>query len=153
MKPSQAPAKPADPEQNPLPPAQVPAGPGAQGQPAPEATPGGDHFVIPPDRLPLGKQSIALTVNVQSPAFLNLNQEASLKILVKNTGSADAMGVVIRDELPIGLSFLNSQPVAQNAPNNPLLVWRLGTVPAGSERVILVRVSRPRSARSTTRRP
>ena len=55
------------------------------------------------DRLPLGKQSVAVTVDVQAPASMNLNQEATLKLIVRNTGASDALNVGIEDELPEGL--------------------------------------------------
>ena len=40
------------------------------------------------DVLPLGKQSVAVTVDVQAPASMNLNQEATLKLIVRNTGAS-----------------------------------------------------------------
>lgn len=138
---SQAPAGAPAGERNPLPPALEPGGkPGAAPAPAPGPVDGSEAFVLSADQLPLGRQAVGLSVDVVSPQFLNLNQEASLKIIVKNTGSTDAKGVVVRDELPNGLTFQSSQPIAQTTPGNPLLVWRLGTVAAGSERVILLRV-------------
>ena len=144
LKQSQAPAgavpNAADPDRNPLPPAQEPAAQPAPTQPAAGAKPEGGLYVLPPDRLQHGKQSIGLSVEVQSPPFLNINQDATLKVIVKNTGSTDALGVEVRDELPPTLTFLNSQPVSQNTPGDPLLVWKLGTVAKGTERVILVRV-------------
>jgi uncharacterized repeat protein (TIGR01451 family) len=131
---SQAPA-----ETNPLPPA-IDRG-GKPGAPAAgPAAEGLESFVLPAEQLPLGRQAVGLTVEVVSPQFLNRNQEASLKIVVKNTGSTDARGVVVRDELPAALQFQSSQPIAQNSPGSRLYVWALGTVPAGSERIILLRV-------------
>ena len=38
------------------------------------------------DRLPLGKQSVAVTVDVQAPASMNLSKNATLKLIVRNTG-------------------------------------------------------------------
>jgi uncharacterized repeat protein (TIGR01451 family) len=63
---------------------------------------------------------------------------ATLKIIVKNTGTSDAMGVVVRDELPDGLTFVGSVPEAEQS--DSLLFWRLNTVPAGAERTIALRV-------------
>jgi uncharacterized repeat protein (TIGR01451 family) len=97
-----------------------------------------DPFVLPREKLPLGRQSVALTVDVVGPQVLNINQYASLKIVVKNAGTTDAMGVVVRDELPDSLEFLSSQPEA--ARDGSLLFWKLSTVPAGSEKVIQLRV-------------
>lgn len=105
---------------------------------APAGSGGDGPFVLPVDRLPLGRQSLGLTVDVQAPAVVNLNQETRLKIVVRNTSSTEAMGVVVRDVLPDGLKFLDSQPPAQ--PAGQILTWKLGTIPASTERVLTVRV-------------
>jgi uncharacterized repeat protein (TIGR01451 family) len=97
-----------------------------------------DPFVLPPEKLPLGRQSVALTVDVVAPQVLNLNQIATLQIVVRNTGTTDATGVVVRDELPESLDFLSSQPEAERT--GAMLFWKLATVPAGSEKKISVRV-------------
>jgi uncharacterized repeat protein (TIGR01451 family) len=91
------------------------------------------------DRLPLGKQSVAVTVDVQAPASMNLNREATLKLIVRNTGNADALNVMVHDELPEGLDFQSSVPDALVA-GKSLLNWRINTLPAGAERTILVKV-------------
>src|SRR5271166_6610828 len=60
----------------------------AQGSPTPaEGSSEGPSFVLPSDRLPLGKQEVVLSVDVQAPANLNFNREATVKIIVKNSGS------------------------------------------------------------------
>jgi uncharacterized repeat protein (TIGR01451 family) len=92
------------------------------------------------DHLPLGKQSVAVTVDVQAPPSMNLYQPATLKLLVKNTGSTDAMNVHIFDELPDGLQYISSQPEAHVAGESSLLSWRMNTLPAGSEHVITIKV-------------
>src|SRR5271157_5320843 len=108
------------------------------------ATPGegafeGPGYVLPSDRLPLGKQEVVLSVDVQAPANLIFNRESIVKIIVKNSGSTDAQGVMVRDELPAGLTFVSSQPEAQRV-GDTLLSWWISTLPAGSDRVILLRV-------------
>src|SRR5262249_17811970 len=86
----------------------------------PAGAPGGDAAaephggVLSADRIPLGKQEVVVSVDVQSPANLNFEQPATVKIIVRNGGSADALGVVVRDELPPGLSYVSSQPEAQH---------------------------------------
>jgi uncharacterized repeat protein (TIGR01451 family) len=92
------------------------------------------------DRLPLGKQSVAVTVDVQAPASMNLNREATLKLIVRNTGNADALNVQVYDDLPEGLDFQSSVPEAYVA-SKSLLNWRINTLPAGAERTILVKVT------------
>jgi uncharacterized repeat protein (TIGR01451 family) len=90
------------------------------------------------EKLPEGKQDVGVTVDVVSPSVVNLNQTTTLKVVVRNRGESDAMGVVVRDELPQGLEFLDSQPSAR--PAGRTLVWRLGTLAVGAEKVILVKV-------------
>jgi uncharacterized repeat protein (TIGR01451 family) len=91
------------------------------------------------DRLPVGNQSVAVTVNVQAPASMNLNKEATLKLIVRNTGTSDALNVVVHDELPEGLKHISSQPAAHVAAES-LLSWRLNMIPAGTERLITLKV-------------
>jgi uncharacterized repeat protein (TIGR01451 family) len=118
----------------------LPAASEMPGRPAPASGSAreADPFVLPADQLPPGRQTVALSVEVVGPATLNINQPTTLKIVVKNTGTADARGVVVRDELPEGLEFLSSQPVEQRSES--LLFWNLNVVAAGSEQVIALRV-------------
>ena len=99
----------------------------------------GPSFVLPADRLPLGKQEVVLSVEVQAAANVIYNRDATVKIIVKNSGSIDAQGVVVRDQLPAGLAFVASQPEAQPV-GDSLLTWHISNLPAGSDRVILLKV-------------
>ena len=142
--PAKTPAGPGtDPGQPP--PAPVPAaGGGAQiptTAPAPTAGPGGDPVsdALSSDRIPLGKQSVAVTVDVQAPPSMNLNQPAILRIVVRNTGTSDAINVRVLDELPEGLEYQSSQPEAYTAKES-LLSWSMNVLPGGSEKVIAVKV-------------
>jgi uncharacterized repeat protein (TIGR01451 family) len=92
------------------------------------------------DRLPLGKQAVAVTVDVQAPASMNLNQPATLRLIVRNAGANEATNVRILDNLPDGLEYRSSQPEAYHQPGDSLLSWRMNTLPAGSERVLTVKV-------------
>ena len=65
--------------------AQAPAGGGQV-----PAVPAGEASNAVVDVLPLGKQSVAVTVDVQAPSTMNLNQEATLKLIVRNSGAHDA---------------------------------------------------------------
>ena len=122
-------------EHNPLP----PAAEGAARPAAPTAASEDDaKFLHDPDRLPLGPQSMGLSIQVISPPALNINKPASLKIVVKNTGAHEALGVVVRDVLPPGLTYEGSQPEARRLES--ILTWSLGPVPAGAERTIVVNV-------------
>jgi uncharacterized repeat protein (TIGR01451 family) len=127
---TQAPA--ASPERPPG--TSVPGG-GAGGTATPSAT---------VDRLPLGKQSVAVTVDVQAPANMNLGQEATLKLIVRNTGTSDALNVDIQDELPEGLQYISSQPDMTVAADSHLS-YRIPTLQAGSEKVLTLRVKPTRA--------
>ena len=105
----------------------------------PEGANEGPGYVLPSDRLPLGKQEVVLSVDVQAPANLIFNRESTVKIIVKNSGSSEAQGVMVRDELPAGLEFVSSQPEAHRAGDSHLSWW-ISTLPAGSDRVILLKV-------------
>ncbi len=100
--------------------------------------PNAQSTILADDKLPEGKQDVGVTVDVVSPSVVNLNQTTTLKVVVRNRGESDAMGVVVRDDLPQGLEFLDSQPAARPAGRS--LVWRLGTLAVGAEKVILVKV-------------
>ena len=103
----------------------------------PSIDPGSD--AVSTDRIPLGKQSVAVTVDVQGPASMNLNQPATLRLVVRNTGSSDAINVKVHDTLPDGLEYLSSQPEAYG-PKESLLSWSIPVLPAGSEKVITLKV-------------
>ena len=98
------------PAQTEAPAAPVPVGnPPAAGDGSPNAPPSETAAAEPEsektavDRLPLGKQSVAVTVDVQAPASMNLNKESTLKLIVRNIGTSDALNVRVQDELPEGL--------------------------------------------------
>lgn len=122
-------------------PAQLPPAIDRPGQPIANGVQGKEPetpYVVAPEKLPVGRQGIGLTVEVIGPQFLNLNQTAALKVVVKNTGTTDARGVVVRDNLPPNLTFVSSQPEATRV--DSVLTWHLGDVPAGSERVVSLSV-------------
>ena len=48
---------------------------------------------------------------------MNLNQPAILRIVVRNTGTSDAINVRVLDELPDGLEYQSSQPEAYRPRN------------------------------------
>ncbi len=123
---------------SPLARAAAPAGQGGAAPPEEESGEG-SSFVLPPDRLTLGKQEVVLSVDVQAPANMIFNRDSIVKIVVKNSGSTDAQGVMVRDRLPAGLAYVSSQPAAQQV-GESLLSWRISALPAGSDRTILLKV-------------
>jgi uncharacterized repeat protein (TIGR01451 family) len=120
------------------PPAPSPVAAGSDA-PATGSTAPGDGAFATVDRLPIGKQSVAVTVDVQGPASMNLNQEATLKLLVRNTGTSDALNVRVQDELPEGLQYISSQPEMRVTADSHLSLL-INNLPAGSDRVITIRV-------------
>ena len=121
--------------------AKTPTGGAANGTPPANGLPADDpESTLSTDRIPLGPQSVTVTVDVQAPKSMNLNQEATLRLIVRNSGNSDAMNVRILDELPEGLTYVSSQPAA-NVASTSLLSWSFRTLPAGSEQVISVKVN------------
>ncbi|MBX6315242.1 MAG: DUF11 domain-containing protein [Isosphaeraceae bacterium] len=123
---------------DPLPPAILRAG-----QPSPDASAGpgapqGTPFIPPTERLSAGPQAVGLSLDIQAPAAANLNKETWFKILVKNNGPTEALGVLVRDNLPPGLQYLDSDPKGEVV--GSIVTWKIGDLPAGAERVIKVRV-------------
>jgi uncharacterized repeat protein (TIGR01451 family) len=116
--------------------AQATAGPADQ----PAGAGSGDTPLPASERLPLGKQSVAVTVDVQSPKTMNLNKDATLKLIVRNTGLADAFNLQVHDELPDGLRFLSSLPDMRVAGGGQHLSLLIPTLPAGQDRVITIKV-------------
>ena len=62
----------------------------------------------------MGKQSVAVTVDVQAPTSMNLNKEATLKLIVRNTGIADAFNVQVDDELGCMTVEIDSVSIDRN---------------------------------------
>jgi uncharacterized repeat protein (TIGR01451 family) len=100
-----------------------------------------DGYTLPADRLPVGRQTLGLSVEVIAPAVMNVGHAASIKIMVKNTGVADASAVRVRYDLPTALELVTSQPEQQRTtPDDPMLFWVLNTLAAGSEQIITLKV-------------
>jgi uncharacterized repeat protein (TIGR01451 family) len=108
----------------------------APGDPANSPGPG----LSAAERLPLGKQSVAVTVDVQAPASMNLEREATLKLIVRNTGTSDALNVQIDDELPVGLHYESSLPEMHVTGGGQHLSYRIPTLAAGSDKVFTIKV-------------
>lgn len=140
-----SPAEPA-PRDESVEPVQAPAPPPAGAAPAPSAPPPtfSAPFAIDPASLPDGSQAVNISIHVLAPASMTLHKETNVTIVVRNTGSTDAQGVVVRDQLPDGVKYVKSQPEAANPPagDQPggFVAWTLGTLPAGSERKFILTV-------------
>src|SRR6185437_7435224 len=72
-------------------------------------------------------------VRVIAPAQATLYQALTFRLEVTNTGPAPAKDVVVTDELPAGLEFLDGKPYPK--PEKPL-TWKLGELAPGQTRRI-----------------
>ena len=88
----------------------------------------------------MGKQSVAVSVDVQAPATMNLIKQATFKLIVRNTGVGDAYNVRVDDELPEGLKYVSSQPEMRVSGNGHHLSWLVNVLPGGSDRVITIKI-------------
>ena len=96
---------------------------------------------LPVDRIPAGKQAVAITVDVQSPAKMTLHQPATVRLHIRNVGTSDALQVRIRDELPDGLEIPPPMtPRPRKVEGTSVLTWTIDTMPGGTEKVIAVQV-------------
>ncbi len=121
--------------------AQATAPPGPPvAEPAPGASDVSGVRLSAADRLPLGKQAVAVTVDVLAPTSMNLKKEATLKLIVRNTGIADAYNVQIDDELQEGFKFVSSKPDMRVSGNGQHLSLVLPLLTAGADKVITITV-------------
>jgi uncharacterized repeat protein (TIGR01451 family) len=79
-----------------------------------------------------------VTIEAICPETVVYGQEFTYKLVVRNTGATAVSGVRIDDELPANSRYVSSDPMAEA--NGDHLTWMLGTMEAGSEKQITVRV-------------
>jgi uncharacterized repeat protein (TIGR01451 family) len=72
-----------------------------------------------------------LRLRVHAPPRVPLHDPVTFQLEVTNVGPADALDVVLKDDLPAELKFLTCKPSASG--ENPL-TWKLGTLPPGQSR-------------------
>ncbi len=126
-------------ETNPLPPATANPG-GGPVAPAGE-TRAVDPLEIKPEQFPSGPQTVNLSVSVVAPEVMNVNHTGTIKILVKNTGVADARAVRVHYDLPPEFELISAQPEAKEiSPGDRRKFWTLDTVSAGSEQLLILKV-------------
>src|SRR6202012_5711392 len=71
----------------------------------------------------------------------NVGKVRTVKIIVRNTGVADASTVRVYYNLPKELTLVSAEPPQQQVADEPgALSWNLNTVAAGSEQIIAVKV-------------
>jgi uncharacterized repeat protein (TIGR01451 family) len=79
----------------------------------------------------------ALRVRTTGPERARPNDTLTYTLELTNAGSADATDVVLTEELPPGLEFLDSNPSTSGA--NPL-TWKVGTLAPGDRRTFEFKV-------------
>src|SRR5579872_4310037 len=79
-----------------------------------------------------------LTIEKIAPATAVLGQPMVYHILIRNVGEMPAHRVMVEDIVPRGVKIDGSIPQAQL--KNDRLIWNLGSLPAGREKKISVRV-------------
>lgn len=114
-------------EPRPLPPAPA----SAHSQPVDQAAQGLGQ--PGPEKLE-GPQEASLVIEKRGPREARIGQPCRFAIKVRNTGTEAAQNVILSDQTPAGTRLISTSPSASQ--QNGKLVWRLGTVAAGSERVI-----------------
>jgi uncharacterized repeat protein (TIGR01451 family) len=85
-----------------------------------------------------GPQRPDVSIEIRPPAEeIQVGKKAMFMMMVANRGGADALNVRVVDQIPKGTRFVGSEPEVQPSADG-LLVWDLGTVPAGEERLIRI---------------
>ncbi len=74
-----------------------------------------------------------LRLRVHAPPRVSLHDAVTFQLEVTNVGLADAADVVLKDEIPEKMSFVNSKPSTSG--ENPL-TWKLGTLRPGQGRSV-----------------
>jgi uncharacterized repeat protein (TIGR01451 family) len=110
--------------------------------PVPHAPPGPVAPVAPPapPAAPAGPASPSVTLRVQVPASVAPGQDLQYQLTVANPTGGAAHHVLVRNPLPANATFVRATP--EPAARDPELLWRLGTLEAGTTREITL-VLRP----------
>jgi uncharacterized repeat protein (TIGR01451 family) len=79
-----------------------------------------------------------VTVEAVCPDTVGFGQELAYKLIIRNTSAAAVANLRVDDELPSGCRYVGSDPAGEL--NGDHLVWLMGTLEAGAEKHITVRV-------------
>ena len=94
----------------------------------------------PGDRQLEGIQAPSLTIEKLSPVEIQLNQQASFEIIVRNIGRVTAEEVKVVDQVPVGCEFVGATPQTQPQGKLQSLSWNLGTLRPGQEKKITLQL-------------
>lgn len=87
---------------------------------------------------PAAKVTQTVTLEAISPDAVVFGGEFRYELVVKNAGTVAVTGVRVEDEVPSGAKYVGSEPQAEL--NADRLSWAVGTLEAGAEKRIVVRV-------------
>ncbi|MFP6769433.1 MAG: hypothetical protein VB859_14755, partial [Planctomycetaceae bacterium] len=87
---------------------------------------------------PIGKQQPQLTIAKTAPTNAKLGEPLIYSIMVHNSGTTTVDSVVVEDRIPRGARLTGTLPQAEISEN--VLTWYLGSLPAGTEKIIKVRI-------------
>jgi uncharacterized repeat protein (TIGR01451 family) len=90
------------------------------------------------DAAPLGPQRPQLNIEKIAPQNALIGQPLIYSIMVKNVGQSAARDVVVEDRIPKGTKLSGTIPRAELTGKK--LIWRIGTLGAGEQRKISIRV-------------
>lgn len=91
-----------------------------------------------PASAPRGVQEARLSIEKVAPPRAVIGQPLVYSVLVKNTGNSPANQVLVEDRIPKGTRLVGTAPRAELIDKR--LTWKLGTIPAGEERKIAIKV-------------
>jgi uncharacterized repeat protein (TIGR01451 family) len=89
----------------------------------------------PGERGSEGPQAPSLQLTKRAPEEVRIGRPATFTMTIKNVGTALARQVQVIDVVPNGTQFVAAQPPIQPDSNGEL-VWDLGDLPPGNERII-----------------
>ena len=108
-----------------------------ESEPAPSARTIAGTAELPGDA-PSAKQRPELTIEKIAPSEATLSEEMIYSIHIANRGQANAAQVVVEDHIPKGCRLVGTIPQAELIGTK--LLWRLGHLPSGEKKRILVKV-------------
>ncbi len=105
----------------------------------PDPTPGYAIVAITPQpSAGLADLSITKTVSEQTPMQ---GGEVTFTIRVTNNGPSTATNLKVRDQLPVGLTYISDDDAASYNPNAGDFLWNVGTLDVGASKELKIRVA------------
>ncbi len=92
----------------------------------------------PGERRLEGEQTPSVIIQKRAPAEVKVGKPATFVIHVRNVGAVEALDVEVHDRVPAGMRLVDASPTPQMQGN--MLMWQLGTMPAGDERTITMQL-------------